>query len=107
MGACDPLAVPWSSLRDSPALRKSCDEPAAQVARLQVSSLRAARLQVSSPCPAKPTGLGCSRNRVPRLLSLWVEGLPAALLEGWARGVRKSLVLASSSKAHSNCVRSK
>lgn len=33
--------------------------------------------------------------------------VPAALLEGWAHSVGKSLVPASSSEAHSNCVRSK
>lgn len=64
MRACDPLAVPRSSLQDSPALRKSCDEPAAW----------AARVQVSSPRPAKPTGLGCSRHRAPRLPDLRGEG---------------------------------
>lgn len=74
MGACDPLAVPRSSLQDSPALRKSCDEPAAWAAHVQVSSPRAACVQVSSPRPAKPTGLGCSGHRAPRLPDLRGEG---------------------------------
>lgn len=95
--ACDPLVVPQSSLRDSPALRKSCDEPAARVARLQVSSLR----------PAKPTGLGCGRNKAPRLLSLRVEGCPRLSWRAGHTVSEKALVPASSSEAHSNCVRSK
>lgn len=104
MGACDPLAVPQSSLRDSPALRKSCDEPAAWAARVQVSSPRAACVQVSSPRPAKPTGLGCSGHRAPRLPDLRGEG-PPRLSWSWACSVGKSLVLTSSSKARSDRVR--